>query len=122
MKTRAEAQRLLSINPGGLVYIAYDSRYYSKTGLAPQAVGFTQFITPEQLNQYRRLGYNGSEKVGQSGIEKWARIIWPVSTAAPCVVARMGRSSPRWGRAVHNLRLGLPDPRQQHAKLCPVCN
>lgn len=70
--TRAEAQRLLSINPGGLVYTAYDSRYYSKTGLAPQAVGFTQFITPEQLNQYRRLGYNGSEKVGQSGIEKWA--------------------------------------------------
>ncbi len=70
--TKQEAQRLLSINPGGLVVAEYNSRYYFDTGLAPQAVGFTQFITPEQLNEYRRLGYNGSEKIGQSGIEKWA--------------------------------------------------
>ncbi len=70
--TRAEAQRLLSINPGGLVVAEYNSRYYFDTGLAPQAVGFTQFISPEQLNEYRRLGYNGSEKIGQSGVEEWA--------------------------------------------------
>ena len=70
--TKDEAARLLSISPGGLVYTKYDSRYYFKTGLAPQAVGYTQLISPEQLNQYRRLGYNGSEKVGQTGIEKWA--------------------------------------------------
>ena len=71
--TRDEAQRLLSVNPGGLVISdEYNSRYYFKTGLAPQAVGYTQLISPEQLDQYRRLGYNGSEKVGQAGIEKWA--------------------------------------------------
>jgi cell division protein FtsI/penicillin-binding protein 2 len=71
--TRDEAQRLLSINPGGLVISdEYNSRYYFKTGLAPQAVGYTQLISPEQMNEYRRLGYNGSEKVGQAGIEKWA--------------------------------------------------
>ena len=70
--TKQEAQRLLSINPGGLVVADYNSRYYFDTGLASQAVGYTQFITPEQLNEYRRLGYNGSEKIGQSGIEKWA--------------------------------------------------
>jgi penicillin-binding protein 2 len=71
--TRDEAQRLLSISPGGLVTSdAYNSRYYFKTGLAPQAVGYTQLISPEQLDAYRRLGYNGSEKVGQTGIEKWA--------------------------------------------------
>jgi hypothetical protein len=39
--TRAEAQRLISVNPGGLVYQSYSSRYYYQTGLAPQAVGFT---------------------------------------------------------------------------------
>jgi cell division protein FtsI/penicillin-binding protein 2 len=70
--TREEAQRLLSISPGGLVYTKYESRYYFRTGLAPQAVGYTQLISPTQLDAYRRLGYNGSEKVGQAGIEKWA--------------------------------------------------
>ncbi|MBI5950643.1 MAG: hypothetical protein HY865_03200 [Chloroflexi bacterium] len=70
--TREEAARLLSINPGGLVYTEYESRYYFDNGLAPQAVGYTQLISPEQLNEYRRLGYNGSERVGQTGIERWA--------------------------------------------------
>jgi len=70
--TRDEAARLLSISPGGLVYTKYESRYYFKTGLSPQTVGYTLSISPEQLDEYRRLGYNGSEKVGQAGIEKWA--------------------------------------------------
>ena len=70
--TREEAQRLLDINPGGLSYTKYNSRYYFNSGLAPQAVGYTQLIAPEQVNTYRRLGYNGSERIGQSGIEKWA--------------------------------------------------
>lgn len=70
--TRAEAQRLLSVNPGGLVVQSYSSRYYFKTGLAPQAVGFTLSISPEEYDAYRRRGYDGSEKVGQQGIERWA--------------------------------------------------
>jgi penicillin-binding protein 2 len=71
--TRDEAQRLLSIKPGGLIISdAYNSRYYFRTGLAPQAVGYTQLISPKQMDEYRRLGYDGSEKVGQYGIEKWA--------------------------------------------------
>src|SRR5690606_19126329 len=39
--TRGEAQRLLSINPGGLVVEEYESRYYVQSGLAPQVVGYT---------------------------------------------------------------------------------
>jgi penicillin-binding protein 2 len=70
--TRDEATRLLAINPGGLVARAYNSRYYFKTGLAPQAVGYTQLISKDQLDEYRRLGYRGNEIVGQSGVEKWA--------------------------------------------------
>src|SRR5690606_21896681 len=46
--TRSDAQRLMSINPGGLVIQEYESRYYAQTGLAPQGVGSTQSITPEQ--------------------------------------------------------------------------
>ncbi|NOH01214.1 MAG: hypothetical protein HND47_04180 [Chloroflexi bacterium] len=34
--TREDAQRLLSINPGGLVISEYESRYYHKGGLAPR--------------------------------------------------------------------------------------
>ena len=70
--TRDEAERLLTINPGGLQVAKYNSRYYFNNGFASQAVGYTQLIAPEQVNTYRRLGYNGSERIGQSGIEKWA--------------------------------------------------
>jgi penicillin-binding protein 2 len=66
------ALRLLSINPGGMVASEYNSRYYFKTGIAPQAVGYTQLINQEQLNEYRRLGYRGDERIGQAGIEQWA--------------------------------------------------
>lgn len=101
--TREEAQRLLSINPGGLVVAEYNSRYYFDTGLAPQAVGFTQFISPEQLNEYRRLGYNGSEKIGQSGIEKWAEDYLAgqhggtlrVTSPDGQIIATLGQSSPQ---------------------------
>jgi penicillin-binding protein 2 len=70
--TRAEAQRLISISPGGLAYSAYNSRYYQESGIAPQAVGYTLSIDPAQYNEYRRLGYDGSEKIGAAGVEKWA--------------------------------------------------
>jgi len=70
--TRDEAERLLSISPGGLVVDTYNSRYYFDQGLASQVVGYTLSISAEELDKYRRLGYRGDEKVGQSGIEKWA--------------------------------------------------
>jgi cell division protein FtsI/penicillin-binding protein 2 len=108
--TREEAQRLLSISPGGLVISdEYNSRYYFKTGLAPQAVGYTQLISPTQLDAYRRLGYNGSEKVGQSGIELWAedylagkhggilRVVTP--DAQP--ISILGQSSPEPADSVY---------------------
>jgi penicillin-binding protein 2 len=107
--TKEEAARLLSISPGGLVYTTYDSRYYFKTGLAPQSVGYTLSISAEQLDEYRRLGYNGSEKVGQSGIEKWAedylagqhggtlRVVGPGGQ----IISTLGQSSPQPADSVY---------------------
>jgi len=101
--TREEAERLLSINPGGLVINAYNSRYYFDQGLASQVVGYTLAIPPEDLDQYRRLGYRGDEKVGQSGIEKWAEdylagkhggSLYVVDPSTGQIVTRLGESAP----------------------------
>lgn len=101
--TREEAQRLLSINPGGLVVSEYESRYYFRGGLAPQAVGYTQLISPEQLNEYRRKGYSGSERIGQTGVEQWAedylagehggtlRVVSPTGQ----ILSTLGQSAPK---------------------------
>lgn len=50
---------------------AYTSRgvYYDK-GIAPQVVGYVQAIPSDQINDYKRLGYQGSEIVGVAGLEK----------------------------------------------------
>jgi penicillin-binding protein 2 len=49
---------------------SYTSRFY-EPNVAPNAVGYTLFISEENYNAYRRLGYSGAERVGVEGIEKW---------------------------------------------------
>ncbi len=61
---------VLDLNLPGLVVTPYNSRFYLDQGIAPQTVGYVSLIHKENLDQYRRLGYRGDEKVGQSGIEK----------------------------------------------------
>lgn len=59
-------------NLSGLHLDFYNSRYYVDGGIAPHAVGYQLFITREQLDEYRRRGYSGAEKIGASGVERWA--------------------------------------------------
>ncbi len=46
------------------------SRFY-EPNVAPNAVGYTLFISKEDYNTYRRLGYSGAERIGWEGVEKW---------------------------------------------------
>ncbi len=107
--TKEEAVRLLAANPGGLVVAEYDSRYYFETGLAPQVAGYTLLISQEEMNNYRRLGYDGSEKVGQAGIEKWAEDylagqhggILRVVAPSGQITATLGQTAPQAADSVY---------------------
>ncbi len=57
---------------GGLQLSEFTSRYYYNGGIAPQAVGYVQPIPQERLDEFRKLGYLGSEDVGQAGLEKYS--------------------------------------------------
>jgi penicillin-binding protein 2 len=107
--TRQDAQRLISINPGGLVVQEYESRYYQQSSLAAHVLGYTLSISPEQLNEYKRRGYSGSERIGQAGIEQWAedylagkhggvlRVVSPTGQ----IISTLGQSSPEPADSVY---------------------
>jgi penicillin-binding protein 2 len=50
-------------NYSGVTLNPYTSRYYEPNA-APHAVGYTLYISKENVDQYMRLGYNGTERVG----------------------------------------------------------
>jgi penicillin-binding protein 2 len=70
----------------GVQVSAYTSRFY-EPNLAPNAVGYTLFISPEDYNTYRRLGYSGAERIGWEGIEKWGENYLHGQNAAKLYVA-----------------------------------
>jgi len=55
---------------GGLVMNRYNTRYYFDS-TAPHITGYVQPIPAERLEEFRRLGYRGDERVGMGGLESW---------------------------------------------------
>ena len=57
---------------GGIQLSEFQSRYYYNGGIASQAIGYLSVISPEQVDEYQKLGYLGDEPIGQAGVEKYA--------------------------------------------------
>jgi penicillin-binding protein 2 len=70
----------------GVQVSAYTSRFY-EPNIAPNAVGYTLFISPEEYNTYRRLGYSGAERIGWEGVEAWGESYLHGRNAATLYVA-----------------------------------
>lgn len=47
----------------------YESRYYQGSGIAPHAAGYVIVVPGERLEQYKRQGYSGAERIGALGVE-----------------------------------------------------
>ena len=58
-------------NFSGVTVNPYTSRFY-EPNVAPHAIGYTLYISKDDVDKYKRLGYNGTERVGFEGVEKWA--------------------------------------------------
>ncbi len=105
-----ESERIRSIAPSGLQWTDYNSRYYFEQGVGSNIVGYTQPIFAEEIETYRRLGYQGSEIVGQAGIEQWAEnylagkhggTLYVVNPATGAIVTKVGESQPQAADSVY---------------------
>jgi len=105
-----ESQRIRDVYPAGLEWTPYNSRYYFDQGAGSNIVGYTQFISEENLEEYRRLGYRGDERVGASGIEQWAEqylagqhggTLYVVNPSTGEIVTRVGESAPKPADSVY---------------------
>lgn len=99
-----EAERILALNPAGLVATPYEARFYHQE-LASQVVGYTLSIDPAQLEEYQRNGYRGNERVGQGGIEKWAEDYLAGKHGGTLYVV-----DPNSGQIVTNIASSNPQP------------
>ena len=105
-----ESQRIRDVYPSGLEWTPYNSRYYFDQGASSNIVGYTQFISEENLEEYRRLGYRGDERVGATGIEQWAEqylagqhggTLYVVNPTTGEIVTRVGESAPKPADSVY---------------------
>ena len=68
-----DSDRIINALSGyGAVSIgSYTSRFYPDGGIAPHVVGYVSAIQQDEVDEFRRQGYQSYEKVGRDGIEEW---------------------------------------------------
>jgi penicillin-binding protein 2 len=105
-----ESAQIRSSWPAGLQWTPYNDRYYFEQGVGSHVIGFTTFISEENLEQYRRLGYQGSERIGSTGIESFAEdylagqhggTLYVVNPNDGAIVTLVGERAPKAADAVY---------------------
>ncbi|MFN8425856.1 MAG: penicillin-binding transpeptidase domain-containing protein [Anaerolineales bacterium] len=96
--------------PSGLQWEQYTSRYYFEQGTGSNVVGYTTFISADDLDTYKRLGYQGSERVGNAGIERSMEdylagqhggTLYVVNPSTGQIVTKVGESEPQPSESVN---------------------
>ncbi len=71
-----EPQRLGILSSYGAVASStYNTRLYPGNGTGPHIIGYVSPIQEEELDEYRSLGYQGGERIGREGLERWGETI-----------------------------------------------
>ena len=105
-----ESERIRSVYPSGLQWTDYNSRYYFQQGVGSNIVGYTQFISEEDMETYRRLGYAQDARVGADGIERWAEDflagerggdLYVINPATGQPVTKIGEKEPKPADSVY---------------------
>ncbi|HKY52973.1 MAG TPA: penicillin-binding transpeptidase domain-containing protein, partial [Anaerolineales bacterium] len=105
-----ESERIRSVYPSGLQWTDYNSRYYFQQGVGSNIVGYTTFISEEDMETYRRLGYPQDARVGADGIERWAEQylagerggdLYVINPATGQPVTKIGEKEPKAADAVY---------------------
>ena len=105
-----ESERIRTVYPSGLEWTPYNARYYFEQGVASNIIGYTLFISEKDMETYRRLGYAGDERVGETGIEQWAEeylggqhggTLYVINPATGQIVTRVGERAPKPADSVY---------------------
>jgi penicillin-binding protein 2 len=56
----------------GVILSPFRTRYYFDDGIAPHVLGYMSLIQPDEVDYYKRLGYQVDERVGRDGLEYYA--------------------------------------------------
>lgn len=95
----------------GVTATGFQARYYFDGGLAPHMVGYVSAIQQEEIEEYKRLGYNvWSDRVGQAGLELWGEsylagkrggVLYLVGPDGQTVITRLAETSPEPSQAIY---------------------
>lgn len=70
-KEEVDKRSSVLLSFGGMVLREFSARYYYDGGIAPQSIGYVLSISKDDLEKYQRNGYQGNEKIGADGLERW---------------------------------------------------